>query len=115
MLSRKNAALVRQAMLLHASLGNEICALARHAAETGEPIVRAMAYEFPEEGFERENRQFMLGSGILAAPVTEKNAREKTVRLPKGRWLGWDQRRYAGGPANHPARAASGYSLVRSV
>ena len=96
-LSRKNAELVKQAMRLHMSMGEKICSLARHAAATGEPIVRPMAYEFPGEGLEEMKQQFMLGSDLLVAPVIEKNARTKTVYLPKGGWMGWNGQQYAGG------------------
>lgn len=47
-----------------------------------------MAYVFPDEGFETENTQFMLGDEILVAPVLEKGAEERTIRLPNGRWRG---------------------------
>ena len=96
-LSPKNAALVRKAMRLHTRLGDLIFRLAKHAMETGEPIVRPMAYEFPEEGMEQAAGQFMLGSGLLAAPVTEKGAVTKTVQLPKGRWIAWNGTAYEGG------------------
>ena len=60
--------------------------LARHAAKTGEPIVRYMEYEFPHEGLERVTDQFMLGEKYLVAPVTEKGARKRDIILPKGKW-----------------------------
>lgn len=55
----------------------------------GEPIVRHMAYEFPEEGLEDVNDQFMLGPDLLAAPVLTPNARRRDVRLPRGKWQSW--------------------------
>ena len=39
--------------------------LARHAARTGEPIVRTMEYEFPHAGFAKPMTQFMLGPKTL--------------------------------------------------
>ena len=96
-LSPENAELVREAMQLHTGLGERIVRLAEHAMETGEPVVRAMAYEFPEEGMDQVTGQFMLGGDLLAAPVTEKGAVTKTVRLPKGTWRGWNGERYEGG------------------
>ena len=41
---------------------------ARHSAQTGEPIVRAMDYMFPGEGFEECNDQYMLGDKYLVVP-----------------------------------------------
>ncbi|WP_150273264.1 glycoside hydrolase family 31 protein [Paenibacillus tepidiphilus] len=75
---------------LHARFGPEILELARHASQTGEPIMRHMAYEFPEEGLETIKDQFMLGSSTLVAPVVEKGCRERQVVLPQGTWAGDD-------------------------
>lgn len=71
--------------------------MAQNAAKTGEPIVRHMAYEFPDEHFETENGQFMLGSDILAAPVLEKGAVIKNVHLPVGKWRDASGKIYDGG------------------
>jgi hypothetical protein len=38
---------------LHTALGPEIVALAEHAAQTGEPILRHLAYVFPHAGYEQ--------------------------------------------------------------
>ena len=88
---------VKQAIRLHASLGEEIYALAEQSAKTGEPITRHMAYAFPDEDFETVNDQFMLGDRILSAPVLTKGAVTRTVKLPKGRWQYVDGTVYEGG------------------
>jgi alpha-glucosidase (family GH31 glycosyl hydrolase) len=75
---------------LHASMGHVIEKLADHAAKTGEAIMRHMAYEFPENGYESINDQFMLGSEILVAPVILKGATERAVVFPEGKWIGDD-------------------------
>lgn len=64
----------------------KILELAHHAARTGEPVARYMAYEFPEGGYERVNDQFMLGEDILVAPICEKGRTSRNVAVPKGRW-----------------------------
>ena len=51
-----------------------------------EHIVRHMEYEFPNEGFGRTLDQFMLGECVLVAPVIEKGATKREVKLPKGTW-----------------------------
>jgi alpha-glucosidase (family GH31 glycosyl hydrolase) len=71
---------------LHEEFGEYIYALAKNAAMTGEPITRHLAYEFPNEHFEREMNVFMLGSEYLVAPVLKKGDRTKTLRLPSGKW-----------------------------
>lgn len=86
-LSGENYEIVKKFAALHAGFGEIILDLARHASETGEPIIRHMAYEFPNEGFEDVNSQFLLGDSILVAPVLQKGSRERIVKLPKGGWV----------------------------
>ena len=85
-LSEKNAALVLDAIKLHAKFGGKFLALAKNAAATGEPITRHMEYVFPHKGFAKVNDQFMLGNEILAAPVLDKGQESRKVVLPEGRW-----------------------------
>ena len=58
--------------------------------------MRSLEYAFPHQGYERVNDQFLLGDRILVAPVVEKDARNRTVLLPPGKWKGFDGKRYAG-------------------
>lgn len=76
---------------LHKSMGDYIEKLVLNSAQTGEPIMRHMAYEFPDEGFELINDQFMLGEYILVAPVVKKGATKRKIVFPKGKWLGDDK------------------------
>ncbi len=71
---------------LHEEYADRIVALAKNAAVTGEPIMRLMEYEFPEQGFEAVVDQFMLGSDTLVAPVMEPGVEVREVKLPKGKW-----------------------------
>lgn len=96
-LNAENTALVLDALQLHAGLGQQLYQLAQHAARTGEPIVRAMAYEFPGEGLETVTDQFMLGSDLLAAPVLKPGAETREVHLPHGRWQDWRGQVWEGG------------------
>jgi len=84
-LSPEGVALCRSFAELHVAFAPYVLETARHAAATGEPIVRAMEYEFPGQGFARPMQQFMLGSRWLVAPVTTPDD-EKVVELPAGRW-----------------------------
>lgn len=65
--------------------------LVSHAKVTGEPIIRYMTYEFPNEPVETIVDQFMLGSDILVAPIVEQNVRSREVYLPKGKWMYKDE------------------------
>ncbi|MDD3336607.1 MAG: glycoside hydrolase family 31 protein [Eubacteriales bacterium] len=96
-LKAEHAALVVEALQMHADMGEKFYELAKHAMDTGEPLVRHMAYEFPTEGMERENGQFMLGQETLVAPVLKKGAKTKRIVLPKGKWKGWNGTVYEGG------------------
>ena len=85
-LDKEHSDMVKAAMELHDKFGELILSLAEHAAKTGEPIIRHMAYEFPGCDMETVNDQFMLGSDILVAPVLEKGVCERYVKLPPGNW-----------------------------
>jgi alpha-glucosidase (family GH31 glycosyl hydrolase) len=85
-LDARHLALCREAAAWHERFAPEIESLARHAAITGEPILRHLAYEFPEDGLESVNDQFMLGSRILVAPVLNKGVSTRTVHFPSGTW-----------------------------
>ena len=80
-----NAA-VRQAVALRQRMTGRIMASVRQSAKTGEPTVRHMEYEYPDQGFATITDQFMVGSTLLVAPLTEKGKTTRTVQLPKGTW-----------------------------
>jgi alpha-glucosidase (family GH31 glycosyl hydrolase) len=61
----------------------DLSRLLDHAAQTGEPILRPLAYHYP--GYEAVHDQFLLGDGILCAPVLEPGATNRLVVLPPGR------------------------------
>ena len=85
-LSKDNEAICLEMAKLHKKMGLFILELAKNASVTGEPIVKPLAYVFPEGGFETVKDQFMLGDDILVAPVVQKGARSRTVVLPAGNW-----------------------------
>lgn len=57
-----------------------------HCRKTGDPVVRYMEYEFPHQGLETVQDQFMVGSCLLVAPLLEKDTWTRKVYVPKGRW-----------------------------
>ena len=95
-LSKENLAIVQRMAQLHAAFGPYIMTYARRAAQTGEPIVRCMEYQFPHQGLEQVKDQFMLGDKYLVAPVVD-NRLEREVRLPKGTWRDEQGKKYKGG------------------
>ena len=85
-LSPEGVRICREFADLHVAHGKRILELARHAAETGEPIVPTMEYEFPHQGFNRAMTQFMLGDDLLVAPVVTEDD-TVVVELPRGAWM----------------------------
>lgn len=62
--------------------------LFEQAAEKGHPVMRHMFLEFPEDELARQqDYQYMLGSDILVAPVTEPGKTEWSAYLPAGKWV----------------------------
>ena len=74
------------------NLSPTILELARHAAQTGDPIMRYMAYEFPSGGMETVTDQFMLGDTYLVAPVLSQGQTRRVISFPAGVWQGEDGR-----------------------
>lgn len=95
-LSEENLEICKKYALLHKEMGPYILECAEHSARTGEPIVRAMDYSFPGEGFEECNDQYMLGDRYLVAPVMNTGV-SRTVSLPKGTWIDENGKKYKGG------------------
>ena len=96
-LDEEHAEYCRAAGRIHVTFAEKIIALARHAAVTGEPIMRYLEYVFPHQGFEDVTDCFMLGDDVLVAPVVEEGARTRTLRLPDGQWEYVDKTVYTGG------------------
>jgi alpha-glucosidase len=89
-LSKENLLICVAMADLHVRLGEEIIALAREAASTGEPIIRSMEYAYPGSDYVDITDQFLLGDQILVAPVTEKGAISREIVFPEGKWEGDD-------------------------
>jgi alpha-glucosidase (family GH31 glycosyl hydrolase) len=73
---------------LHVQHADTFLALARHAAKTGEPIVRPLCWRWPGLGFEAVVDQFMVGDDLMVAPVVRRGATTRSVVFPPGRWVG---------------------------
>jgi len=95
-LSPDNMEIVRQMALLHEQFAPYIYQCARQSARSGEPIVRSMAYQFPDQQLDTCLTQFMLGDEYLVAPVVDQRL-QRTVSLPKGLWQDELGNRYRGG------------------
>lgn len=80
---------------------------AKWSAETGEPLMRSMAYAFPQDGAAADYEfQYLFGRNLLIAPVTSPNAKRVEVYLPDGIWYHFfTGARYEGGVYQIPVAA----------
>ncbi|MBP3542180.1 MAG: hypothetical protein J6K72_10290 [Clostridia bacterium] len=61
---------------------------AKASSQTGEPIMRPMFFDFPEDDIcYTLDDQYMFGPDILFAPILESGVTERQVYLPKSRWV----------------------------
>ncbi len=67
----------------------------RKAAHSGEPALRAMAYNYPDKAYDLITDQFMIGDKMLVAPVITEND-ERAVVLPPGEWF-YQNKKWKGG------------------
>ena len=64
--------------------------LAYEEAKWGKPLVRPLFYENnADTNLYKAEDQFMWGGNILVAPVLEKNATERKLYLPGGKWYNY--------------------------
>jgi alpha-glucosidase (family GH31 glycosyl hydrolase) len=63
------------------------------ATQTGMPIMRAMILAYPDDTsvFDTWN-QYMFGGEILVAPVTTAGATSRSVYLPAGNWMNYNDK-----------------------
>ncbi|MCX5395757.1 TIM-barrel domain-containing protein [Streptomyces sp. NBC_00102] len=77
----------RAALLERERLGPYFVTLAYVARLTGAPYVRPVWWDAPRDrGLRDCEDAFLLGDGLLVAPVLEPGTVRRTVRLPRGRW-----------------------------
>ena len=63
-------------------------AASRTYQRTGMPIARHLALAFPDDPEAVvQQEQFLFGPDILAAPVIEEGARERSLYVPRGKWI----------------------------
>ena len=70
------------------------------ATQTGMPIMRAMILSYPDDTSVSDTwNQYMFGGEILVAPVTTASATSRSVYLPAGNWIDYNDKAttYVGG------------------
>ena len=83
----KNYAIMKHYYDIRISMHGYIKSLFDEAHENGSPLLRAMFFEFPEDGtcWDLQD-QYMFGPKYLAAPILQLNQFRREVYLPQGRW-----------------------------
>ena len=89
-LSPEHQKLFMEAVRLRQRFAPQFVKLAKESAKTGEPMMRSMEYAYPRMGYAEVRDQFLMGDGLLVAPVLEKGAKSRRVVIPPGRWRGDD-------------------------
>jgi alpha-glucosidase (family GH31 glycosyl hydrolase) len=84
-LDAAHLAAVKQAVALRMRFTPRILELAQASGATGEPILRPLAYVFPDGGYESVKDQFLMGDDLLVAPLVTKGA-ARAVQIPPGQW-----------------------------
>jgi alpha-glucosidase (family GH31 glycosyl hydrolase) len=96
-LDSRGASLCLEAARLHSRFAPLILELAHAAAQTGEPILRLMIWQYPElPGASAIFDQFLLGPDLLVAPVLEPAIPNRRVILPAGQWTSDRGETYSG-------------------
>jgi alpha-glucosidase len=89
-LDKEHFEAVKQAVQIREKYKDYILELAIKAAETGEPIVKPLEYNYPHQGYASITDQFLLGDKLLVAPVILKGATKRSVIIPEGKWKSVD-------------------------
>ena len=99
-------AAIEQAVALRMRFTPRILELAQASAATGEPILRPLAYVFPDGGYENVKDEFLMGDDLLVAPMVTKGT-ARSVQIPPGKWKA-DDGTLIPAPSKRPSMSPSG-------
>ena len=85
---------------LRMAMVDYVYAQAQKASATGAPVVRPLAFDFPNDDKVKNMwDEFKFGPDLLVAPVWESGKRSREVYLPAGEWVDfWDRSKTYSGP-----------------
>jgi alpha-glucosidase (family GH31 glycosyl hydrolase) len=64
------------------------------ATQTGMPVMRALAFAYPaDDSLSDTWNEYLYGNNLLVAPVTTASATSRSVYLPEGRWMDYNDKR----------------------
>ena len=84
-LSKKNQAIVLEAVELHRSYYPTIVEAVKKAVD-GTPIVRSVAYQTNDDKYASIMDEFFLGDDILVCPQVKKE-KSRSITIPEGTWI----------------------------
>lgn len=85
-LDKEHLEAVKISVQIREKFKSYILELAQKAAKTGEPIMKPMEFNYPNQRYATVVDQFLLGDNVLVAPVLEKGAKTRKVAVPEGKW-----------------------------
>lgn len=97
---------------------------ARQCVEESQPMMRPLAYEWPDDpNAVNCEDEYLFGEAMLIAPLLEENAEDRTVYLPEGHWIDFftckqydgRQRIRAGGNGKLPVFVRAGYDDLLKI
>ncbi len=70
----------------------------REAAQTGQPVMRPLLLEYPDDSTAiGTNDEYLFGNDLLVAPIVKDYDESRSVYFPRGIWYDyWTDRRYVG-------------------
>jgi alpha-glucosidase (family GH31 glycosyl hydrolase) len=103
----QTTSLYRAAILRHEQLTPYILQQVKRAVATGEPIMKPVFFDFPQDraGYTATD-EWLLGDALLAAPIVTSTD-SRTVTVPPGRWFDVLRHRVITGPATLTGYQAS--------
>jgi alpha-D-xyloside xylohydrolase len=64
------------------------------ATQTGLPVMRSLIFAYPDDATVSDTwDEYLYGDSLLVAPVTAAKAESRTVYLPAGRWMNYNDKR----------------------
>ena len=91
--------LYRAATLRHEQLTPYILQQVKRAVASGEPIMKPVFFDFPQDHASyTATDEWLLGDSLLAAPIVTSTD-SRTVDIPPGRWFDVEHHRVIAGPA----------------
>ncbi|KAJ2718687.1 hypothetical protein GGI07_005641 [Coemansia sp. Benny D115] len=84
------ATAARRALNVRYSLLPYFYTMYQHSVERGWPVARPLVFAFPQTAQVADNdRQLLIGDGILVSPVLEQGATTVRAFFPRGKWYDW--------------------------